>query len=56
MAGEQGGDRVPGMSSVAVERYKGSELTFKPDAEIFETVDYGFDTVAPLSRDGGWCR
>ena len=32
-------------------RRRGTKLTFKPDAEIFETVDYSFDTLAHRLRE-----
>ena len=30
---------------------RGTKVTFKPDAEIFETVDYSFDTLAQRLRE-----
>ena len=30
---------------------RGTKLTFKPDAEVFETVDYSFDTLAHRLRE-----
>lgn len=30
---------------------RGTKLTFKPDAEVFETVDYSFDTLAQRLRE-----
>ena len=32
-------------------RRRGTKLTFKPDAEIFEAVDYSFDTLAHRLRE-----
>ncbi len=32
-------------------RRRGTKLTFKPDAEIFETVEYSFDTLAHRLRE-----
>ena len=39
------------LASTGTTKRRGTKLTFKPDANIFETIDYSFDTLAHRLRE-----
>src|SRR5437762_1340407 len=47
---ERGGP-TGGLEATGTTKRRGTKVTFKPDAEIFETLDFSFDTLAQRLRE-----
>jgi DNA gyrase subunit B len=45
------GDPAGDLEVTGTTKRRGTKLTFKPDREVFETVDYSFDTLAHRLRE-----
>jgi DNA gyrase subunit B len=45
------GDAVTGLEITGTTRKRGTKITFKPDAQIFETIEFSFDTLAQRLRE-----
>jgi len=45
------GNPVGDLESTGTTERRGTKVTFKPDAQIFETVEYSFDTLAQRLRE-----
>jgi DNA gyrase subunit B len=45
------GKPVKELEITGITKRRGTKITFKPDAEIFETIDFSFDTLAQRLRE-----
>src|SRR6187431_1530136 len=45
------GDATTGLEVSGTTKKRGTKVTFRPDAQIFETTDYSFDTLAQRLRE-----
>jgi DNA gyrase subunit B len=45
------GNPIGNLDVTGTTKKRGTKITFKPDAQIFETVDYSFDTLAQRLRE-----
>jgi len=45
------GDPVADLEATGTTQRRGTKVTFRPDAQIFETVEYSFDTLAQRLRE-----
>ena len=45
------GNPVSGLQATGTTQRRGTKVTFRPDPQVFETVDYSFDTLAQRLRE-----
>ena len=45
------GEPRSGLEAIGTTKRRGTKVTFKPDASVFETVEYSFDTLAHRLRE-----